>query len=299
MEDWKEELFKIGKEILVSLVILGIILGSLYAYTGRWPPMVVIESSSMSHSQESRVGIIDTGDIVLVRDNDRTEIITYVEGKANDYIKYGQYGDVIIYRPMGNLDRTPIIHRPVVYLELNQTTDNSFDIPSLNDLQYDVDWSTSQGERWYNLTGIVYIFDYGFRDARIEINLNELLEDESKSHSGYITMGDNNVSPTGRGRYDQATNICPAPVRSGWVIGVARGQLPWFGIMKLLYMGRTQEVPTNSWYNFGISITLLIVVPFTLEYLYSKWKKEESRDFESEDEESFESDFEERPPPIT
>ncbi len=119
MDDWNEELFTIGREILVSLVILGIILASLYAYTGIWPPMVVIESSSMSHSQRSTVGIIDTGDIVLVRDNARVEVVSYVEGRANDYSRYGQYGDVIIYRPMGNLDRTPIIHRPIVYLELN------------------------------------------------------------------------------------------------------------------------------------------------------------------------------------
>ncbi len=103
-------------------------------------------------------------------------------------------------------------------------------------------------------------------------------------------MGDNNIGADGTGRYDQATNICRAPVRDEWIIGVARGQLPWFGIMKLLYMGKTEEVPNNSWYNLGISLTLLIVGPFVVEHIYSKWKKEDGKD------EPFDNDYFKRPP---
>ncbi|MFO8110367.1 MAG: S26 family signal peptidase [Thermoplasmata archaeon] len=286
MDDWNEELFRIGKEILVSLVILGIILGSLYVYSGRWPPMVVIESSSMSHGEESRVGIIDTGDIVVVRGD--AEITTYVEGRPEGYTKYGQYGDVIIYRPMGRQEDTPIIHRPIVYIEFNETTGESFDIPSLGNLDYGLDWSTSQGERLYDLNGTVEIYDYGFRDVRIEIKLYDLLRNENRMQSGYITMGDKN------NKYDQETRICPAPVHEDWVIGVARSQLPWFGIIKLLYMGRTEEVPTNSWYNLGISLAILLVGPFAIEYIYSKYKNRGKSK-----KESLEELYKERYPPFT
>ncbi len=270
MDDLKGELIGFGKEIAIALIILGIILGSLYAYSGRWPPMVVVESSSMSHSPESQIGIIDTGDIVLVRERERTDIKTYVEGRVSDHEKYGQYGDVIIYRPMGDPDTTPIIHRAVVFLELNETDgDHSFDAPSLRHLEYGVDWETSHGERWLNLTGTITIFDYGFRDIDLEINLRPLLENEERRNSGYITMGDKNQN------YDQASRICPSPVMDEWIIGKARGQLPWFGILKLMYMRNTGEVPTNSWYNLGISITILVVGPFVVEELYRRWKKKD------------------------
>lgn len=295
MVDWNEEFYRIGKEVIVSLVILCIILGSLYAYSGRWPPMVVIESSSMSHAESSQLGIIDTGDIVVVRKY--SDVTTYVEGRAQGYSRYGQYGDVIIYRPMGNRDRTPIIHRPILFIKLNQTTGDSFDIPSLSLLRYGIDWSTSQGERTYDLNGTVTIYDYGFKDSRVEIRLDRLLSSQTTSHSGYITMGDNNVSPVGYGRYDQEIpNICPAPVREEWVIGVARGHLPWFGIMKLLYMGRTEEVPNNSWYLLGISLTILLAGPFVLEYVYSQFKK---RKRSGPEKRSLDELNEERYPPFT
>ena len=41
--------------------------------------MVVVESGSMMHDQDGSVGAIDPGDLVLVMDPSRVEIITYLE----------------------------------------------------------------------------------------------------------------------------------------------------------------------------------------------------------------------------
>jgi len=42
-------------------LIVGGLLLVLYLFSGVWPPMVVIESSSMMHGEDSQVGVIDTG----------------------------------------------------------------------------------------------------------------------------------------------------------------------------------------------------------------------------------------------
>ncbi|MFO7990824.1 MAG: S26 family signal peptidase [Thermoplasmata archaeon] len=284
MEDLKKELFLFGKDILIAFIIIGIILSALFTYSGRWPPMVVIESSSMSHSEESQIGLIDTGDIVIVRTSDRDDIVTYLEGRADGYSKYGQYGDVIIYRPMGSISKTPIIHRPVMYLELNESG-RSFDIPALGDLEYGEDWACNLGEHYRSINGTVTIYDYGFREAQVRINLGQLIL-SGYNHSGYITMGDNNVSPQSGGHYDQGYGICPAPIKDEWVEGKARGELPWFGIMKLAYMDKTREVPSNSWNNLAISLVLIVGVPLGVDVAYEYFFGEEEEKEEGEEEKS-------------
>ena len=57
----------IGSVLLVFLLT--------FAYSGNWPPMVVIESGSMEHTDNplydepgfTHVGTIDTGDLVVVK----------------------------------------------------------------------------------------------------------------------------------------------------------------------------------------------------------------------------------------
>jgi len=251
MSEIEETIIGIGKDVLVSLVILGIILGSLYAFSGRWPPMVVIESGSMMHSEESQIGVIDPGDIVIVQKSEREDITTYVEGRANGYRKYGQYGDVIIFEPDGDTRETPIIHRAVLHLEEN---DSAFDIPTLQKLEYGTDWDTSDGNNYYSLDGTVTIYDYGHQNEDLEIDLSDLTQ------GGYITKGDNNDE------IDQTSvRRLSSPVKEEWIKGRARGELPWFGIIKLLYLGRTEHIPRNSWNNFMISIAIILLIPVIAE----------------------------------
>ena len=120
------ELKTLGFDFLGAFVILLIIIGSLYAYTDNWPPLVVVQSGSMQHSEDtSYVGVIDTGDLVFVKDTkDPDSIIPYLEGREKDHRTYGSYGDVIIFRPNGEEDRTAIIHRAVAHIEWNDTNYN-------------------------------------------------------------------------------------------------------------------------------------------------------------------------------
>jgi len=269
MTEMKETMIGIGKDILVSLIILGIILGSLYAFSGRWPPMVVIESGSMMHSEESKIGVIDPGDIVVVQESDKEDITTYVEGKATDYRRYGQYGDVIIFEPAGDSREIPIIHRPVLYLEENDSVRGTFDIPTLQNLEFGTEWNSSQGEVHLGLEGTITLYDYGYKNNDLEIDLSEL------NQGGYITKGDNNDE------IDQiSTRQLSPPVKEEWIKGRARGELPWFGIIKLAYIGRTEHIPSNSWNNFMISLAIILLLPVIVELgskIYHEMIKKEDK----------------------
>lgn len=77
---------------------------------GLWTPMVAVESGSM-------IPHIQIGDIILVESIDRINVITYMDGKQNNYTSFDDYGDVILYRPNGREGVTPIIHRAMYYVE--------------------------------------------------------------------------------------------------------------------------------------------------------------------------------------
>lgn len=285
----EKEIISIGKDILVSLIIIGIILGSLYAFSGRWPPMVVIESSSMAHdSHDSEIGVIDAGDIVVVQEVDRDEITTYVEGRAAGYSKYGLYGDVIVFRPDGNRDRTPVIHRPVCYMEYHEDS-GLVDIPSLVDLDYGEDWDIRNGDPnpeevrdGKGLYGTLRIYDYQQENETVAIDLDDV------DSSGFITKGDNNDQVDQDGRHRGMED----PIKEGWVLGKARGELPWFGILKLVYLGRTEYIPANSWTNLIISITAILLIPLVIELITRLYWPEKMEEEEGEKEEDLENDRE-------
>jgi len=252
------------RDILTSVIIVVIILGGLYLYTGLWPPMVVIESKSMSHGDgnppDSQIGVIDTGDLVLVKKvNDRHEIITYVEGKKTGYMAYGDYGDVIIYRK-NNMRDTPVIHRAVMYIEYNATSGN-WDIPDIG----------VRNVTHYNLT------DYGYNKDTITVWFDKLQfqASDGEKHGGFITMGDYNAAHANSdmNAYDQALGgLVDAngrrvePVETSWIVGVARGEVPWFGIIKLSTGPHPEPFPENSVTYLIVSLILIFTVPFAIEF---------------------------------
>ena len=98
----------VGSALVV--VLIGLL---LFAISGVWPPMVAVESGSMEPQMER-------GDLVFVMDKDRFEpdvsvegtgIATYHSSIESGYEKFGNGGDVIIYRQDGSQRSTPIIHR--------------------------------------------------------------------------------------------------------------------------------------------------------------------------------------------
>ncbi|MDH4123316.1 MAG: S26 family signal peptidase, partial [Thermoplasmata archaeon] len=122
-------------DVIIAVALVASIFVAMFAYTGNWPPLVVIESRSMQHSEsESFLGIMDTGDLVLVKSIDsRNDVVTYYQGLARNYKSYGDYGDVIIYLKGGSTQYTPIIHRAVIYLSANPG-DDSFRAEELRNL---------------------------------------------------------------------------------------------------------------------------------------------------------------------
>ncbi len=281
------------RDAVTAGAIVAVLLLILLAYSGIWPPMVVVESGSMQHDipgQEpvSHIGVIDTGDLVLVKRADKASIHTYIDGVKDNYRTYGEYGDVIIYFPNGDRSQIPIIHRAIVYLEINQTTGNSYDIPSLID--YPGNWSIAPYEltheymhRWYDLSGTLYLYNVGYYNVTVEINLEMILGSNPHPKSGYITMGDN--AATNAPVYDQAGSISWAyPVPPSDIKGVARGEIPWFGLMKL-YVSNGHippRTPANSVTDLIISIILLTVLPFIYDfvigpYIESKYGKDEKK----------------------
>ena len=158
----------VKKETRNTLITAGIIAAvfvtayaSIIIYAGTTTPFYTVESGSMMHSDRSQIGIIDTGDMILVRDPSKTNITTYVEGHAAGYKKFGDYGDVIIYKN----GSSTIIHRAMVYLEYDSG-----------------DW-TARGLG--PVSGTLTCGDFS-------IDLTAL-----SPGSGYITKGDNNIPNDG------------------------------------------------------------------------------------------------------
>ena len=218
-----------GFELPETVKDIGLAIGSVvivflltFAYSGNWPPMVVIESGSMEHDNNplyseprySHIGTIDTGDLVVVKKAKKSDIVTYLEGKKTDYKKYGDYGDVIVYYKNGietydGQPVTPVIHRAMAWVEVVDKENETYYIPEIN--------VTFQG-----------------KIQLAEIGLGGGASIQNIQNSGYITKGDS----TGNPHPDQLTHydITGAPVQPvdpDWVVGMAKGELPWFGLIKL------------------------------------------------------------------
>src|SRR3989339_600595 len=241
----------------IALVFVASILLAMYAYTGLWPPLVVVESDSMMHSEDnvSYVGVIDTGDLVLVKSVDSdSDVQTYMDGYASGHRTYGDYGDVIIYNVNGNELGTPIIHRAIIYLEAN-ADGNSFRSESLRYIDDDK-WSTSDpSDTWDHLTSVLRIYEVGFQSETVTIDTSRLVV-----ASGFITKGDHNDNT------DQSLPRRSTPVKVTWIVGKARGEIPWFGLLKLWFTDSLgSDAPENSVRNLWISLAFIVIGPILID----------------------------------
>lgn len=255
----------------MALVIVLLIVGVLWLYSGVWPPLVVVESNSMQHSDsESFIGVIDTGDLVILKkETSLAAVHTYIESVHDGYSTYGELGDVVIYKPLGRVDRTPIIHRALCKVVYN-TSGGGFDVPSLASIP-DGTWEVRGGAKTpYNMHGTLVLHDIGYNKVEVRVNftimLSNFVNTQTTPHGGLITLGDNN-----HGVVDQSTisGVCWQPVEEGWLNGVARGEIPWFGLIKLYVGGQTSQVPIpeNSKNNLIISLGLIIGIPIAIDLL--------------------------------
>ena len=307
-KEWLKSALLILRDIGIALLVVLVVFLILWAYSGVWPPIVVVESSSMQHDDfSSSVGVIDTGDLVLVQhSNSPSEIETWAHGLCSGHETYGKPGDVIVYNQLGGGEK-PIIHRALIWLEFNTTTGNSFDIPDLEckEWVYGDNWYVSgqQGNPTppYNLSTTITLSVYWDHATRtFELYLVSYLQameaDEEWTDGGFIALGDNN------------DGIDSHLIKHDWIIGRARGELPWFGLIKLsvtgeIPWGKTCSVEgqrncaaSDSWNSLVIALVILIVVPIVLDLsigFYQKWRSRHPKEGEEEPEEESEEEHEE------
>lgn len=183
----REVVTSVGMVVLVGLLLFGI--------SGVWPPMVAVESGSMKPHMYR-------GDLVFIMDEHRfpgeasvadTGVTPYQTAKETGYWKFGDYGDVIVYRPDGSTSRSPIIHRAMFWVD--------------------------EGENWYDKAN----------KSHISATSCAQLTNCPAPHSGFITKGDNEGT---NDRYDQASGMS-GPVKPSWVRGTAEVRIPALGLVRL------------------------------------------------------------------
>lgn len=257
----------IVREAMISISLVVIILSGLWAITGSWPPLVVVESNSMIHSEDGEIGAIDAGDLILVTAPERADrIITFAESMQEGnphqgYESHGMPGDVIIYKKNGGSD-TPVIHRAILKAINNES--GGWDVPG-TDLRGVDEISVTLQYECYPHGGSLKI------DRWIP------------SHEGYLTTGDNEKSngcridqlrATDRDASDQYImsqglkdeNGNPVlAVKDEWVIGIASTEIPWLGSIKLLTTGAWPAVPSSSWMKLALVIGGIIAAPLIID----------------------------------
>ena len=256
-------------EPLVALAIIVVLLVSLWAYTQNWPPVYVVESNSMQHGPNDQLGLINAGDMVLAQKVPFADITTYEEGLETGHSTYGEPGDVVLYWPNGQ-GSTPIIHRALLYL--------AWDPPNFYNASFPTGLpcgsATNAAFAYFptagasatctttHLDGYLYLYHVGWNSQTVEIDLTPSAAPSTLGdHSGLLTLGDNNSEPDQSGLNPISTLVEP-----NWVIGVARGMIPWFGAIKLLLDGDASHVPTQSWELMGLTIVGVILAAFGIHY---------------------------------
>ena len=233
------------KDIRDMLIIIGIVFVIIVVaaiavmnYSGLSSPLTVVESNSMQHSiDESQIGVIDTGDMVIMVSPEKKSVVTYVEGTKIGYEKFGSYGDVIIYKR--GEGRNPVIHRAII--EVIYNGDNTWSAPSLEG--YQGEWDNEGSKNYTSMTGTLTLYGLGWRELPASINLDNL-----PKHSGYLTNGDNNTAG-GATYFDQSTSIAATlgPIQQKDIKAVAGMEIPWVGCIKLYLNDKNVNmIPSNS-----------------------------------------------------
>lgn len=272
----------IGSIALILIIGASILWGATGQPLGA-APIVVIESGSMMHCEQGFVprtadcdtetflgiGTIDTGDLIFVKTPGTIETWA-ADGKD----RHGSPGDTIVYQPSGRDDTTPIIHRAMFTLEVNQ--DGSYNVPELglNGIT-DLNHSAIKDEERFNLAP-------GCRLSVSKAGHQSL----GPGDSGFITKGDNNPC------WDQSSGgLLGMPVQEDWVLGKARGEIPWIGVVKLFVFDFLQGTDNHGTFAPGnikaagwIVVGTIVLGPTVYEFVQKKrGKDEEGKEEESED----------------
>ncbi len=255
---------------VIAVIIIVVAFVGVTIYSGMFPPASVVESESMQHSSTWQFGVINTGDVVIVKKiNDPVKnVVTYVQGRQTNFSTYGEYGNVILYNAPGNL---VVIHRAMFYLSWSNGN------PVV---------AHANNQSWITVTHTyVLLKDVGYSHRNLVVFISSFTNE-----SGFITVGDHNLATASAFYYNSSLNAYVAadenvgimnhPVTSSDIVGEAQGQLPWFGLIKLNIMrmqgtwNYANEVPNHS-YEY-LTITIIAIIALVM-FPYSKVLGKEQR----------------------
>ena len=101
------------RELLFAGVAIGAVALVLYAYSGAWPPLVSVDGLSMDPHMQN-------GDLILIQKLSPEQVQTYAAARETGYQTFQNYGDVLVYRPFGRTDMTPVIHRAMAWVNASE-----------------------------------------------------------------------------------------------------------------------------------------------------------------------------------
>ena len=262
-------------------VVIAVVFVGIFVASGNFPPRTtVVESESMQHGTSSQIGIIDTADMVILRDKEKGPIISYVEGYNKGYTAFGSYGDVVVYSRSGGLN--PVIHRAILWLDYNG--DNTWSAPSLQNYPSDR-WSCSSGYDETRLSGILSLkYMNHNNNVTANINLDQLVR--IGSESGFITMGDNNTT------FDQPSNITGINglITEEQIKSVAWAEVPWVGAFRMILVSdKMSAIDKNVPNTIPCLIASMLLIVFLLvgisfffdQRYYMKYRKELNEDIDA------------------
>jgi signal peptidase I len=307
------------RDVALAAFGLGLILGALWAYTEQpFPhqaPLVVVESGSMMHGPQGpcldgrhgcsaldrtsfgRVGTIDPGDLVLVKRVREPHEIETAFG-TGDRRAYGGHGDVIIFAPAP--DQTPIIHRAMLYIEAlpegcrPHVEPCRYRIPAACDEEtFAAHVVRSVGDWRDYCAGTDRPITLDLARGGLFLRLEEYPCAQSCGpfHSGFVTKGDNNPHEDSAAQHSpgvRSTALTCCLVTIDQVVGKARGEIPWFGLIKLSVHGNERyrlggdptaapqwtfvraTAPWDIWVSFFASMALLVSLPLLADYVWGR-----------------------------
>ena len=295
-------------ELALAVAMIACLVGAMYIHTGSMPPLVVVESKSMIHDEAGEIGSIDAGDLILVHNQPAGTIVTFAEATdvnnpAYGYSQHGLEGDVIIYAKNGE-EGTPIIHRAIMRVVAEETVapDRASADPCPEEATYDevriaedgkagsciLTWSVP-GTSVNNVSNITVSFDgtqAGYYDCERPAHGNVepylVVWQWEPRHEGMLTLGDNNKCSVdqGAGATNGSAGVHSAsgvvgPIRDDWVLGVAGGEIPWLGTVKLMVGGPesygTRDVPSQSFIALFAVLAGVVFAPVVSEKAFRWW----------------------------
>jgi signal peptidase len=279
----------LARDLLWVVCVVGGIALALWLICGTWPAVVTIESGSM-------IPHMNIGDLVVVVQKDRFgELQTWDDGVKSGYKKFGDYGDVIIYRPNGYTDmwasigllplsqQHPIIHRAMTWTEAGEpvplylnlyrgsvtptgylpvtisgTTANGYQVLTTGNTPTGTNYTAGNNDITFpcpQLGGTCLLP----ADSIVK-NAGYVINTSTvTAHGGYITKGDNNnYNDQGSLYYANTGKI--QPVQKDWVVGKALFTVPYVGLLPL-HIGE---------------VIVVVIILMVLHELYLRRKESEA-----------------------